>query len=168
VVQVTASAFSVAATPMPIKLARLYLVSDILHNSSAAVTNAAAYRTAFQSSLPLIFTHLGAAYRRLEGRLSREKTKDAVFRVLGVWVAWSLFPEATVSQWKLTFLRGPSTGTAHALPDAMRARLAALPHANTQTQQQQQQTSGVEVVEGEDLDGEPLDDDDLDGVPMDE
>jgi U2-associated protein SR140 len=34
----------VIATPAPLKIARLYLLSDILHNSGADVKNAASYR----------------------------------------------------------------------------------------------------------------------------
>ncbi len=47
VVQVIADWLTVEATkdiPIPIKVARLYLISDILHNSSAPVPNASSYR----------------------------------------------------------------------------------------------------------------------------
>jgi hypothetical protein len=40
------------------KLARLYLISDILHNSSAPVPNASAYRSSFQPRLLAIFENL--------------------------------------------------------------------------------------------------------------
>ena len=49
-------ALTLKQTPVPKKLARLFLLSDILHNSSAAVPNASSYRTHFQASLPAIFT----------------------------------------------------------------------------------------------------------------
>ena len=38
-----------------VQIARLYLVSDILHNSSAPIKNASHYRTAFSQVLPLVF-----------------------------------------------------------------------------------------------------------------
>ncbi|CAN0395821.1 unnamed protein product, partial [Discosporangium mesarthrocarpum] len=41
---------------MPVKLARLYLVSDMLHNSSAPIKNASSYRTHLQSALPQVLT----------------------------------------------------------------------------------------------------------------
>ena len=50
----------VADTPAPKKVARLFLVSDILHNSSAGVKNASIYRTRFmvrRSSTPRLARH---------------------------------------------------------------------------------------------------------------
>ena len=38
---------TIAATPVSVKVSRLYVVSDVLHNSSAAVKNAAAFRSEF-------------------------------------------------------------------------------------------------------------------------
>ena len=51
-------ALTLDETPAPKKIARLFLVSDILHNSSAAVPNASSYRSHFQESLPEIFASL--------------------------------------------------------------------------------------------------------------
>tara|TARA_B110001452_G_scaffold223140_1_gene196260 strand:- start:442 stop:753 length:312 start_codon:yes stop_codon:yes gene_type:complete len=49
---------TLAETPVPKKIARLFLLSDILHNSSAAVPNASSYRSHFQEALPQIFASL--------------------------------------------------------------------------------------------------------------
>lgn len=46
VVQVLTEALTISSTPIPKKLARLYVLSDILHNCSAPVKNASAYRGA--------------------------------------------------------------------------------------------------------------------------
>ena len=54
------------------KLARLYLVSDVLHNSSAPSRNASRYRALVQAALPEVFEALGAARLALESRLARE------------------------------------------------------------------------------------------------
>lgn len=43
---------------VPKKIARLFLVSDVLHNSSALVRHAASYRARFQQTLPEIFKSL--------------------------------------------------------------------------------------------------------------
>ena len=44
VVGVLRDSLLLAATPFPVKVARLYLVSDVLHNSGAHVKNASNYR----------------------------------------------------------------------------------------------------------------------------
>ena len=45
VVGVLHQSLTLKETPAPVKVARLYLVSDILHNSSSSVANASSYRT---------------------------------------------------------------------------------------------------------------------------
>lgn len=49
IVQVLTEALTLDETPIPTKIARLFLVSDILHNSTAAVRNAHAYRSLYVS-----------------------------------------------------------------------------------------------------------------------
>jgi U2-associated protein SR140 len=44
VAEILTEALTLAETPVPIKVARLFLVSDILHNCGAPVKNASAYR----------------------------------------------------------------------------------------------------------------------------
>eukprot|EP00953_Heterococcus_sp_UTEX-ZZ885_P039432 20213-Heterococcus_DN1.PRE.1 len=62
--------------PPPVMVARLYLVSDILHNSSAPVRNSSSYRTLLQSALPRIFEALGAALRGVSGRMTARQLQD--------------------------------------------------------------------------------------------
>ncbi|WFD39564.1 uncharacterized protein MJAP1_002543 [Malassezia japonica] len=50
----------VPSTPIPRKVARLYVVSDILHNSAASVPNAWRFRDAFLPHLYRVFSHLSA------------------------------------------------------------------------------------------------------------
>lgn len=67
IVQVLTEALTLDETPIPTKIARLFLVSDILHNSTAAVRNAHAYRSLYVSfvlSLSLSFAPADSA--RLE------------------------------------------------------------------------------------------------------
>lgn len=44
-------------------MARLFLVSDILYNSTAPVRNASRYRTRLEAALPGIFESLQETYR---------------------------------------------------------------------------------------------------------
>lgn len=58
VVEVLGDALSLPETPVPLKVARLLLASDILHNSSAPVRNASRYRSLLEAALPDIFESL--------------------------------------------------------------------------------------------------------------
>jgi ADP-ribosylglycohydrolase len=115
IVQVLTEALTLDETPIPTKIARLFLVSDILHNSTAAVRNAHAYRSLyvsfvlsfslsslllirrassrFQKQLPNVFESFSTALRNAAGRMSAEQLKEQVMRVLRVWEAWSVYPQ---------------------------------------------------------------------------
>ncbi|KAI8985127.1 hypothetical protein BDB01DRAFT_789003 [Pilobolus umbonatus] len=62
-------------SPLSVKLARLYLVSDILHNSSVHVSNAWKYRKEFESQLPMVFDHFNSIYRSINARLKAEQVR---------------------------------------------------------------------------------------------
>ena len=63
----------------PLQVARLYVVSDILHNSSAPVRNASAYRTRLEAALPAVFESLRASLRAEGvGRMAAEQLKRRV------------------------------------------------------------------------------------------
>ncbi|KAJ3222595.1 hypothetical protein HK099_002107 [Clydaea vesicula] len=79
-------------TPVfPVKMARLYLVSDVLSNSSVSVNSAWKYRTNFEKKLPAVFEHLGLIYTRIESRIAAEKMRSAVLGILNIWAKWILF-----------------------------------------------------------------------------
>lgn len=60
IVDLITASLMVAETPLlPTKLARLYLINDILHNTGAPVPNVKRYRTGFEQRMPLIFQGLG-------------------------------------------------------------------------------------------------------------
>lgn len=67
------------------KIARLYLVSDILHNCGVKVNKASFYRKAFEVRLIEIMKQLHNVYNRLEGRLQAEGFKTRVLRTLKAW-----------------------------------------------------------------------------------
>ncbi len=66
VVEVLTDALSLPETPVPLKVARLLLASDILHNSTAPVRNASRYRSLLEAALPDIFESLQV---RLSGQV---------------------------------------------------------------------------------------------------
>ncbi|KAG7394810.1 U2 snRNP-associated SURP domain-containing protein [Phytophthora boehmeriae] len=83
----------------------LYLTSDILHNSSAAVKNASLFRTTFQECLPEIMDVMRVSHRNIVGRMSANAMKEKVMNVLTAWESWSLFPPAVLVGFHATFLR---------------------------------------------------------------
>lgn len=110
VVEVLTESLTLKETPIPTKVARLMLVSDILHNSSAPVKNASAYRTKFEASLPDIMESFNDLYRSITGRITAEALKERVLKVLQVWADWFLFSDAYVNGLRATFLRSGNSG----------------------------------------------------------
>ncbi|KAJ6669343.1 hypothetical protein lerEdw1_008152 [Lerista edwardsae] len=76
IVDCVAESLSILKTPLPKKIARLYLVSDVLYNSSAKVANASYYRKFFETKLCQIFSDLNATYRTIQGHLQSENFKE--------------------------------------------------------------------------------------------
>ncbi|PWA62026.1 CID domain-containing protein [Artemisia annua] len=110
IVEVLTESLTLKETPIPTKVARLMLVSDILHNSSAPVKNASAYRTKFETNLPDILESFNDLYRSVTGRITAEALKERVMKVLQVWADWFLFSDAYVNGLRSTFLRSSNSG----------------------------------------------------------
>jgi CID domain len=91
--------------PPAVMVARLYLVSDILHNSSAPVRNSSSYRTLLQNALPRIFEALGAALRGVSGRITARQLQDRVLSLLKLWEQRSIYPPLYVTGLEATFMR---------------------------------------------------------------
>ncbi len=74
------------------RIARLYLLSDILFNSQQpGVKNAFIYRDSLEKMAPDIFTSLGRHGSGQIGRMTMNKLKTAVSTVLGAWTEWSVY-----------------------------------------------------------------------------
>ncbi|KAK4485837.1 hypothetical protein RD792_008484, partial [Penstemon davidsonii] len=110
VVEVLTESLTLKETPIQTKVARLMLVSDILHNSSAPVKNASAYRTKFEATLPDITESFNDLYCSVTGRMTAEALKERVLKVLQVWADWFLFSDAYVNGLRATFLRSGNSG----------------------------------------------------------
>ncbi|XP_034682660.1 protein RRC1 isoform X3 [Vitis riparia] len=110
IVEVLTESLTLKETPIPTKVARLMLVSDVLHNSSAPVKNASAYRTKFEATLPDIMESFNDLYRSVTGRITAEALKERVMKVLQVWADWFLFSDAYVNGLRATFLRSGNSG----------------------------------------------------------
>uniref|UniRef100_A0A3Q2QPU0 Zgc:163098 n=1 Tax=Fundulus heteroclitus TaxID=8078 RepID=A0A3Q2QPU0_FUNHE len=134
--------------PLQKKLARIYLVSDILHNSCAKVAGASYYRKYFEAKLPQIFDHLHAAQRNIQARLQAEQFKQKVMGCFRAWEDWAIYPQPYLIQLQNIFLGFAKAGEedAEMAEVSLSARL---------------QTPPLLCI-----DGAPLDSTLIDGLPM--
>nr|CAD7453892.1 unnamed protein product [Timema tahoe] len=139
-----AESLSILQTPIPKKIARLHLISDILHNCGVKITNASYYRKGFESRLQVIFQDIHAVYMNLESRLKAEGFKMRVMKMFHAWEEWAVYSKDFLIKLQNTFL-GITTPVVE---------------------------DHEEIKRDPDLDGAPLsggelDLEDLDGVPLD-
>lgn len=189
VVSIIVESLTLDETPVPKKVARLYLASDILYNSTAPVRNASAYRTEFKVRLPDVFRSVHGMYRRISGRITANAVRERVVKVLRVWHVWSLYPEAFIDGLEAIFLGSSavSDGSLGANGRGKGQSVGARQHGkgvDDDIDGVPLENVGVAVGEA-DIDGIPLDsvdaaveaihreppnaaDDDIDGVPMDD
>ncbi|XP_035266490.1 U2 snRNP-associated SURP motif-containing protein isoform X1 [Anguilla anguilla] len=160
VVGCIAESLSLLQTPLQKKIARLYLVSDILYNSSAKVANASYYRKYFETKLPQIFGDISEAYRNVQARLQAEQFKQKIMSCFRAWEDWAIYPESYLIQLQNIFLglvrAGEEVVVRPESPDLDGAPL--------------EDVDGVplENVDGSPLAGHPWDPASLDGVPVDD
>lgn len=137
----------VPLTPIPRKLARIHVISDILHNCSAPASSAWRYRSLFESRLERVFLHWGDVANSFPGRIKREACKDMARQLLDVWESWLIFDAKRLSQWRECVERGSST-TNNCVVDTG-------PSSNFNLRK------GEEREYIEDIDGEAIDDEDI-------
>uniref|UniRef100_A0A803TY92 U2 snRNP-associated SURP motif-containing protein n=1 Tax=Anolis carolinensis TaxID=28377 RepID=A0A803TY92_ANOCA len=146
IVDCIAESLSILKTPLPKKIARLYLVSDVLYNSSAKVANASYYRKFFESKLCQIFSDLNATYRTIQGHLQSENFKQRVMTCFRAWEDWAIYPEPFLIKLQNIFL-----GLVNIIEEK-------------ETEEVPDDLDGAPIIE-EELDGAPLED--VDGIPID-
>ncbi|XP_053929910.1 U2 snRNP-associated SURP motif-containing protein isoform X2 [Cuculus canorus] len=145
IVDCITESLSILKTPLPKKIARLYLVSDVLYNSSAKVANASYYRKFFESKLCQIFSDLNATYRTIQGHLQSENFKQRVMTCFRAWEDWAIYPEPFLIKLQNIFL-----GLVNIMEDK-------------ETEEVPDDLDGAPIEE--ELDGAPLED--VDGIPID-
>ncbi|XP_005163458.1 U2 snRNP-associated SURP motif-containing protein isoform X1 [Danio rerio] len=153
IVECIAESLSILKTPLPKKIARLYLVSDVLYNSSAKVTNASYYRKFFETKLCQIFSDLNATYKTIQGHLQSENFKQRVMSCFRAWEEWAVYPDPFLIKLQNIFL-----GLVSLDPEKEPEELV------PELPEKVEDIDGAPIVE-EELDGAPLDD--VDGMPID-
>lgn len=169
-----------STTLMAKKIARFYLISDILHNCGVSVNNASYYRKAFEARLMAIMAEMHNAYSKQESRLKAEGFRMRVLTVFKAWQEWAVYPRTFLIALQNTFLGlhseisrnsdPESDENVEPDPDIDGAPLSPVGHAN-----RIDDIDGVPLLKGalkgigeysDDIDGIPMDDD-IDGIPLD-
>lgn len=175
----------------PAKLIALYLISDILSScATSGVRHAWRYRQLFEAALKRhkTFEHLGRLDKVMSwGRLRAEKWKRSVQSVLSLWEGWCVFPQASQEHFSSVFASPPLTKEEEMAAAAAEKEKLEKDKAKSRWKTVEERTAEQEAEEaaranadamdldgvdgepmndGEDLDGEPMDDEDIDGEPM--
>lgn len=86
------------------RIARLYLLSDILFNSQQpGVRNAFQYRDAIETMSPEVFESLGKHGNGKAGRMTMNRLRNAVSSVLSAWTNWSVYNTTFLDQLECRF-----------------------------------------------------------------
>ncbi|KAM9337552.1 U2 snRNP-associated SURP motif-containing protein isoform 7-T7 [Symphorus nematophorus] len=173
IVECITESLSILKTPLPKKIARLYLVSDVLYNSSAKVTNASYYRKYFEAKLCQIFSDLNATYKAIQGHLQSENFKQRVMSCFRAWEDWAVYPDPFLIKLQNIFL-GLVNLSAEKEPTALIVEaepaedIDGAPIGEYVDGTPLEDVDGVPIdagpIDGAPIDGAPLDD--LDGVPI--
>ena len=75
---------TITETPFPLKIARLYLVNDVLQNSTAK--NASKYRRIFEGKLVPVIEHLHNILVGIDSRLRAESFKVCIYYIVIVLI----------------------------------------------------------------------------------
>lgn len=176
--------FSSLQTSLQKKIARLYLVSDILHNSCAKVAGASYYRKYFEAKLPQIFGDLNAAHKNIQARLQAELFKQKVMSCFRAWEDWAIYPQPYLIHLQNIFLGFAKAGEELAeMAEEVSFDIDGAPMDSTPIDGIPLDRAPVDDLDGcpmgwDPLDGVPVDDidgvplgvtaDDIDGMPLDE
>jgi len=108
IITILCNSLLIETTPMyPTKIARLYLISDILHNSSASAPNAWKYRTGFEPHLGNIIDHFNSIWKSIDARLKAEQIRQSVLAILNTWEMWNIFTKDYINDLKERFQNEP-------------------------------------------------------------
>lgn len=161
-----------AADPSAAKIIALWLISDVLSNSSLGVRAAWRYRQLFENALKekKVFAHLGDIYRGSGwGRMKAEKFRRGVIEgVVEGWEKWCVFSQDTLTAFKAEF-NGESAKVVEKEVEVEKKR--APPGGGRWKTVEVEKSmfrpaAPAAVGPDEDVDGVPLVDEDVDGEPL--
>lgn len=145
VVECVTESLSLIETPFKKKIARLFLISDILHNCHSPVTNSSFYREGFQSKLTKVFEYLREYLTNIEDRSKADQFKQKSLTVLSAWKEWTLYPDSFIITLSNILLGIESTANKGSEP-------------LLDLDKNQVSSPGEAGELGENIDGDPIDD----------
>merc|ERR1719233_2076151 len=92
IVEILKDSLTILDTALAKKIARLYVVSDVLYNSSAKLPYVSNFRKFFEPTLPEIFKSFSETYRNIEGRMKAENFKQKIMSCFRIWDEWVIYP----------------------------------------------------------------------------
>jgi U2-associated protein SR140 len=105
IVQLLTESLTITETKLGLKLARLFLISDVLHNVRHLETVIPGefpklwlFTACFYTTLPVIMKSFGNKYKTIPGRISAQSFKDQVYKVLANWKKQNLYMPIYVEQ----------------------------------------------------------------------
>ena len=94
-------------TSLTKKIARLYVISDVLHNCATKGMNAIGYRKGFKAHLPAIFQEIHFGYQTAcaeEIGSMAESFKQRVMACFRAWEDWGIYPNEFLIRLQNIFL----------------------------------------------------------------
>jgi hypothetical protein len=174
------------------RMARLYLISDVLYNSQQpGVRNAFLYRDAIERMAPNVFTSLGKHGDGKVGRITMNKLSMAVSTVLDAWGNWSVYNPTFLEEMQARFegreIKNESTASIEKLQHEEESTTTA-EAAQQEDRNDEPGTDAVDSIsnipkgdwttltdgneidlgDADDVDGECIDENDVDGACIDE
>ena len=171
------------------KIVALYLLSDVLSNSSLGVRNAWRYRGLVEQKLreAKVMDSLGRTYRSPDwGRIRKEKFRRLVVGVLSLWEGWNVFPQGTQEDLLRGFMEGgKEEREEREVSEKKDGAVEGQQQSKTKSRWKTVDTTAEpalasaevmakveeeEIAGEDDVDGVPMmeDDEDIDGVPLEE
>eukprot|EP01071_Lankesteria_metandrocarpae_P006538 Lankesteria_metandrocarpae@DN4392_c0_g1_i1.p1 len=104
VVDCIVQSLTLKETAHELKMARLWLLSDVLHNSSSSKQSAWTFRSVIEKLLPSVCYHFAKVHRSISGRLTAAQFKDQLLKVFAVWESWGVYDQRLLKGLEATFL----------------------------------------------------------------
>ncbi|VVC31642.1 Hypothetical protein CINCED_3A012507 [Cinara cedri] len=148
-----------STTALHKKIARLYLISDVLHNCGLKVINATQFRRGFETRLISIMEEALKTYKSLDSQSQADGFKHRILQIFRAWEEWDIYPKEFLFRCQNTFL-GLSTNE---IPQEL-----ALSREDSHYNSNEKPLDDSENIDGAPLsDTDNPDNEDLDGIPLD-
>lgn len=175
IVECLTESLCLTETSLPLKIARLFLVNDILLNSSARVSHASRFRRGFEGKLVPILEHFHTVLISINSRIRAESFKRRVLKCLQAWDQLSVYHFNFVDKLRELFVGKSQEEIEKKKAFETVAALMSLDTPMTSVEDEQMVDNNPIDFSGgkgfdvdEEIDGEPLPDIDVDGVPLDD